>query len=428
MKHWYALKKLFSFLFILSVLFLPTLFLSAQTADELNSKISQRNSDITTLEQEIAQYQNQLDALGKQKNSLNTILKQIDLTRKKLQADISVTQNKIANTNLKITNLSSQIGAKQDLISTDQTAIANGLKNMNELELQSMVENILSKENLTSAWNDIDQTISVREKVRERISELKQIKGQLEDTRKETVDAKNELLKLKAELADQKKIADQNANEKNKLLKDTKNSESNYQKLLKDRLAKKDAFEKEMRDYESQLKFTLNPSTLPSSRVLDWPLDNVFITQLFGKTEAGKRLYANGTHNGVDFRASIGTPVKAMANGTVVGIGNTDITCAGASFGKFVFIKYDNGLASTYGHLSLIKASAGERVARGDIVGYSGNTGYTTGPHLHVSVYASSAVSIQTRPSQACGGKVYTMPIAPIDAYLDPMVYLPIYK
>ncbi len=71
-----------------------------------------------------------------------------------------------------------------------------------------------------------------------------------------------------------------------------------------------------------------------------------------------------------------------MADGVVGGVGDTDVQCKGASFGKFVFIKYNNGLASTFGHLSLIKASKGQVVSRGDVVGYSGSTGYSTGTYL----------------------------------------------
>ena len=218
---------------------------------------------------------------------------------------------------------------------------------------------------------------------------------------------------------------DQNTAEKKKLLTQTKNSESNYQKLLKDRLAKKDAFEKELQDYESQLQYVLDPSKLPGGGVLSWPLDNIYITQLFGKTKAGKRLYANGTHNGVDFKASIGTPVKAMADGVVAGTGDTDAECPRVSFGRFVFIKYNDGLAGTFGHLSLIKVSAGEKVVRGEIVGYSGDTGYVTGPHLHLSLYANDAVEMKTLPSKSCPGKMITQPIAATNGYLDPMYYLP---
>lgn len=407
---------------------IPIVFSYAQTAQELSNKINQKNIDISKLEEEIKQYQIQLDGLEKQKDSLNVSIKQLDLTRKKLVADISITQNKIDKTSLKIKELSLQINDKEGRISNDVDAISLGIRQINEFEQNDVLATILSESNFTVAWNDIDNMITVSDKVRQVIIELKQIKSDLEDTRKETTNAKNELVRLKAKLADQKKIVDQNTTEKRKLLAQTKNNETAYQKLLKDRVAKKDAFEKELRDYESQLQYVLDPSKLPKGGVLSWPLDYIYVTQVFGKTEAGKRLYANGTHNGTDFRASVGTPVKAMADGVVAGVGNTDVQCPGVSFGRFILIKYNDGLASTFGHLSLIKVSVGEKVSRGQVVGYSGNTGYSTGPHLHVSVYAKDAVEVKILPSKSCPGRVLTQPISPINAYLDPMYYLPPYK
>jgi len=407
------------------MLLMPIVFSYAETIEELNTKISQKNSDISVLEQEIKQYQTELNSLGKQKNSLSNSIKELDLNKKKLTADISLTQKKIDKTNLKIKGLNSQITIKQDSISNNIDSIGLYIKKTNEFENESIVEILLSNNDFTTAWNDIDNMITIHEKIRNETIELKEVKSELEDTRKETIDAKKELTSLKAKLADQKKIVEQNTTEKKKLLAETKNNEANYQKLLKDRLAKKEAFEKEVRDYESKINYILDPSKLPNAGVLSWPLDYVYITQLFGVTKDSKRLYASGSHSGVDFRASVGTPVKAMADGKVLGIGDTDLTCSGASFGKFVFIQYDNGLSSTFGHLSLIKAYVGQEIKRGEIVGYSGNTGYSTGPHLHVSLYASGAVKMESRPSKACGGRVYTMPIAPINAYLDPMYYLP---
>jgi murein DD-endopeptidase MepM/ murein hydrolase activator NlpD len=118
-----------------------------------------------------------------------------------------------------------------------------------------------------------------------------------------------------------------------------------------------------------------------------------------------------------------------MADGVVKGTGDTDLVCPGVSFGRFIFIEYSNGLSSTYGHLSLIKVREGQKVSRGEVVGYTGGTGRVTGPHLHVSVYASSsAVSVATVPSKSCPGKILKQPIAPTNAYLDPMYYLPLYS
>src|SRR3989338_6926470 len=301
--------KIFSLIFLGILLMFPFVFSYAQTVGELNNKINQKNADIEKLEQEIKQYQAEIEDLDKQQDSLNVSLKQLDLTRKKFIADISVTQNKIDKTNFKIQELGFEINDKQSIIENNKDAISSGIRQVNELERNDILATMLSENDFTLVWNDIDNMVIVSDKLREATVQLKEVKSNLENTKKKTTDAKNELVALKGKLADQKKIVDQNTAEKKKLLAQTKNSEANYQKLLKDRIAQKDAFEKELRDYESQLKFILDPSKLPSGRVLSWPLEKIFITQLFGKTVAAKRLYASGSHNGVDFRSSVGTPV-----------------------------------------------------------------------------------------------------------------------
>lgn len=421
MKLFLDYKKLFNIIFFLA-LFSPV-FSYAQNVSDLQNKINQKDSEIAKLEQEIRAYQLELDNIGQQKNSLSRSIQELDLTRKKLNTDISVTQKKIDKTNFKIENLSSDIGTKESIIENNIKAIKLGIQKTNEFEVETIVETLLSQNDFTMIWNDVDNIITVREKVRQDIVKLKEIKGQLEDTRKETIDAKNELVALKSKLSDQQRIVIQNTNEKNKLLKQTKNNEVNYQKLLKDQLAKKEAFERELRSYESQLKFILDPSKLPSSGVLSWPLDKIFVTQEFGAKTGPHRTYTSG-HSGTDFRAKTPLPVKAMADGVVKGTGDTDNSCSGVSFGKWIFIEYNNGLSSTFGHLSLIKVAEGQRVPRGEIVGYTGGTGRVTGPHLHVSLYASSAVSISTIPSKSCPGRIFKQPIAATNAYLDPMYYL----
>lgn len=421
----FVLFSLFSFIFFSSLSLEKS---HAQTADEIQNKINQKSSEIDKLEQEVKEYQIELNNISKQKNSLSSSIKQLDLTKKKLNADISITQNKIDKTTLLIQKLSSDIQTKQGNISENSAVIVNDIAKLDEFERKNIIELLFMGEDLGDIWTDLDNLATVREQIRKAITELKEKKVELEDNRDETITAKNELTKLKLSLADQKKIVEQNVAEKNKLLKQTKNSEANYQKILKANLAKIEIFEKELRDYESQLKFILDPKSLPGAHVLSWPIENVYVTQLFGKTSASKRLYASGSHSGVDFRASVGTPVLAMADGIVKGVGDTDTSCAGASFGKWIYIEHYNGLGSTYGHLSLIKVSEGQKVSRGDTIAYSGATGHVTGPHLHITVYASKAVEIKSLPSKSCPGKTLYQPFAAVNAYLDPMIYLPVYN
>ena len=418
MKHYPDYKKLlFSAIVLVALVVVPSAFLSAQTAREIQEKIDQKDSEIQQLEKEIAAYQTELNGLEKQKSSLSKSIKELDLTRKKLNADIAVTQNKIDKTNLKIKNLSSDINTKEDSINNNINSIKLQIRSISEFEEKSLVETILSDNDFTALWNDVDNIVTVREKIRENTIKLQEMKGALEETRESTIDAKNELTKLKTQLSDQQKIVVQNTAEKNKLLKQTQNNEANYQKLLRDRMAKKEAFEQELEAYEAQLQFILDPSKLPG-RVLSWPLDSIYVTSPYAPRWGG-------FHRGTDFRASIGTSVKAMADGVVGGTGDTDVCCPGASFGKWIFIEYNNGLSSTYGHLSLITVRKDQQVKRGQVVGYSGNSGSSTGPHLHVSLYVSSGVQVDSFPSKSYPGKTLIQPISATNAYLDPMRYLP---
>lgn len=86
-------------------------------------------------------------------------------------------------------------------------------------------------------------------------------------------------------------------------------------------------------------------------------------------------------HSGVDFAAPYGAPIYAATDGRVVYAGRN------GGYGKFVKINHGGGLATGYAHMSRIVASAGDRVRRGQIIGYVGSTGLSTGPHLHYELY-----------------------------------------
>ena len=181
--------------------------------------------------------------------------------------------------------------------------------------------------------------------------------------------------------------------------------------------------------FESQLKLSVNPAALPSSgsAPLSWPLDKVFITQYFGNTPfatANPQIYNGFGHDGVDFRATVGTPTKAALSGVVVGEADTDAVPGCYSFGKWIMLRHADGLSTLYAHLSLQTVLVGETVTTGETIGYSGNTGYTTGPHLHFGVYATAGVEIKPfTTSKHCQGAI--IPLAVLPAYLNPLSYLP---
>jgi len=91
----------------------------------------------------------------------------------------------------------------------------------------------------------------------------------------------------------------------------------------------------------------------------------------------------HGVHPGVDLRAPVGTKVLAMAEGTIIEVGNMLI-----GYGHFVRIAHHGTISTLYAHLDKISVKSGERVERGQEIGTVGMTGWTTGPHLHFEVHA----------------------------------------
>lgn len=87
-------------------------------------------------------------------------------------------------------------------------------------------------------------------------------------------------------------------------------------------------------------------------------------------------------HAGLDFTASQGTPIYATADGVVTTAANI-----GNGYGIHVVINHGYGYETLYGHMVRVKARAGQRVKRGDLIGYVGSTGKSTGPHCHYEVH-----------------------------------------
>ena len=405
------------------------LFLFAQTAEEIRAQISSHHEQLDSLNKEIVHYEKELTATTAKKQTLQTAVDALDLSIKKTQAQIKVIQNKIATTELEIKELSGHIFDKETAISIDSAAIAESIRDLQESDQISLAEMIFTNDSMSSVWDDAAQSVTLQANLKVHVQSLREVKQTLTED-KNTEEAKRaELVKQRADLKSEEQSLAVQKKEQQELLSVTKSQESSYQALIKQKQAAKITFEQSLNELESKLQYTLDPSKLPPAGrgILRWPLDNVRITQKFGRTADAARLYSSGAHNGVDFAASIGTPVKAALTGTVIGTGDTGLVRGCYSFGRWVMIKHDNGLSTLYAHLSHIGTTEGATVATGELIGYSGETGYATGPHLHFGVYVTSATQIlklgdATASKTPCANAV--MPITPLGGYLNPMNYL----
>lgn len=128
------------------------------------------------------------------------------------------------------------------------------------------------------------------------------------------------------------------------------------------------------------------PSHIDAGDGWTWPIPGCYtITGGYGEGRSYE------SHGGTDIAASIGTPIYAANSGTVI---DTSNDCShssagvggcnhGGGYGNHVWIQHDNGYQTIYGHMINTAVSTGEYVSKGQLIGYSGSTGWSTGPHLH---------------------------------------------
>jgi murein DD-endopeptidase MepM/ murein hydrolase activator NlpD len=415
----------FSIIFIFSISFFA--HANSEVA-ELKNKISQSQSEIEKLESEIKKYERELNSVYKKKKTLKNALYSIELSRKKTINQIYLTGRKIKKLEKEIRELSGGIKEKEAKIGQNKKLLASMLRRLDEHESSTFTEVLLSQ-SFSDLLNDLENIKKLQELIKKENRELAEKKVQLKNNKDELEKSKKNLTAEKNKLNSQKRSLDIARREQKKLLSQTQNKESNYQEILAAKRKAKAEFEAQMREYESKLQYVLNPNALPTAGagVLGNPLSKVYITQYFGNTKFAKSGAYNGKgHNGIDLRASIGTPVYAALSGKVIEVGNTDRYPGCYSYGKWILVRHGNGLSTLYAHLSDIAVSNGQTVTTGQTIGYSGNTGYSTGPHLHFTVYASDAVKVvrlgDIRRRTNCAKA--RIPVAPLNAYLNPLDYL----
>jgi murein DD-endopeptidase MepM/ murein hydrolase activator NlpD len=155
--------------------------------------------------------------------------------------------------------------------------------------------------------------------------------------------------------------------EKNRRLASVRESKSEYLHEVEGLLAQSAALGAAIRSAQSG-----QTDGTPSSSGLIWPVS--------GPVTSGFGMRWGRMHEGIDIAAASGTPIHAAAGGTVIWAGWL------GGYGNLVVIDHHNSLATAYGHQSAIATAVGASVSQGQVIGYVGTTGHSTGPHLHFEV------------------------------------------
>jgi len=407
------MKKIILIICILVIGFWSLPF-SARAAliDNLKDQISQKEEEIRQLEQQAAAFKKSLQDAQSKKSTLKNQISLIEERIKKLRNDINLTSAKIYSASLQIDKISLDINNKEDDIGKRETSIGLMIQSLYESDDESLMEIVLTEGSLSDFLNQVRYLETLQLNVYNELTRVKELKKELESQRTAIEYQRNQLYSLNSQLSSQKQIVDSEKKDKDYLLIQTKGQEKQYQSLLDETLRKQQEIEQEIYELEDKLKLAYDPNSLPDARsgVFSWPLDGI-LTQGYGYTAYSKKLYKGGFHNGIDVSSSYGEPIRAAKDGKIIAIGN----CGKYAYGKWIAVQHENKLTTLYGHFSSYNGlKIGDSVKRGDIIGYEGSTGYSTGAHLHFGVYVTETFKVE---SMWYG-------LLPLGAHLDPMKYL----
>lgn len=384
----------------------------ASFIDDLRQQITDKENEIKELEQKNAQYQNQLSATKQVSTSLKGEIAKVEKEINELTITIKKTQTKIIEANVKIEEFKNQILLKEGEITISKERLAHMIRTLNSGDDTSLLSLVLSVNTFSDVFSQQQYIVDMQREVQANLSDLRSFKQEMQSFKELQEKERTSLNVLQGEVKSQREIVTDQKNDKETLLKQTKNKEKEYQRLITEIDKQRQASEKEINVLEAKLRAAIDKAKLPvGTGILKWPIEDARITQGYGKPNWRA---AYDFHNGIDIGAPTGTPVHAALAGKVVGVGNS----GKYAYGKWITISHgDKNITTLYGHLSLQKVSIGQDVATGEIIGYSGSTGYSTGPHLHFTVFASESYTL-LNSSSVSGLKI------PVGGTINPLDYL----
>jgi len=367
--------------------------------DALQAQRDQIQQTVNQLQSQIKSYQTQINQIQKDANTLSNQIKILDLQITATQTQITATGKQIDDANLAIADVTDKITKTQEQIDKEKQILRDLIASINDMDQRSPLEIALEDDNFTDFLNDLQFTTSIQEQSQEALTQIKALKADLQIREDQLQKQKDELMLLNQQLNVQNQTLNTQRAGKQQLLTQTKNKESNYQKLLAISEADQKALNDEINNLDNQIAAKLGNNKLaPHKGLLAWPMDGT-LTQGYGNT--GFKSLGYSFHNGLDIAAPPGTSIHAAGDGTVIATGTTTPSGIDGAYGNWVAIKHDQGkfashpIITLYGHMASFIVHSGQSVKEGAVIGFEGNTGNTTrilyGPergfHLHFTVF-----------------------------------------
>lgn len=358
----------------------------ASEKSELNQKIKETKQNLNDVNSQKEESENKV-------NDLKTQIANYEKEINSLKDEIQKKNKEIEEMQKELDKLEKERQEKQDLL--DQRLIT-----MYENGDTSYLDVLLSSADITDFISKYYMVETITEADKELIEGLEADKKEIEETKNKLNDSLEEVEKKKEEQESIQEKLNKAKNQEEKKV-ESLTEESNdleedieaYEKKMKELDAKEKAQEEALKHKieEAEKNHSSNNGSSGSnssngSSSGGSVSSKGFIRPVKSGSITATMYYSSGKYHGaVDFGVSSGTPVYAAADGIVV----TSTWGGSDSYGYYIKIKHYNGLYTLYAHGSSLVAKVGQEVNQGDLIMYSGNTGNSTGPHLHFEVRVS---------------------------------------
>ena len=340
-------------------------------ADAIRKEYQELQDQINNKRKEMDDLKNQLNNIKNQKANTQQQKNLLDQRNAALQEEINLLEEQIDVTTRSI--------AANEALEKQQTELFH--KQIRSEEEQGTISywSVLFK---ATSFSDLVSRIDF---INEIVRYNQQVIKNLRDTRQQLADDKAALEEQNESLTASKKELEGEISESMRLLAEYIKTEEGKQAEYDAIKAEEEALDDLMAAAEAKAReLGLNDIAGTVGGYI-WPCNGIrWITSMFGGRQSPGGI-GSTNHKGVDIGTPMGTPVLAAKSGTVTW------ASWNGGYGNCIIISHGNGNSTLYGHLSGYNVSTDQQVTQGQVIGYSGNTGNSTGPHLHFGIIENNS-------------------------------------
>lgn len=381
------LRSYISLMLVGSFLMSGGLFASAQEAvvseeiEALNQTISQKKGNIEEINRRIDEYKKKIQKKQAEKATLAVELELLDNRIAKTELEIEETEEEIDLINSEISLLSEQLSALETKLNHDRELMSGVLQKIQVKDQEMPLEVFFGTDSLSDLFDEAHALQTINEDLKRTLEKAKQAKAMVEEKRAAQQTKRDQMEQVELTLEKEQQQLQEEVGAQETLIVQTQNSENAFRALLQELKEEQASINQQIAALQKEMEGKLGASDAAGdSSALSWPVDpstRGISATFHDPTYPYRHLFE---HSGLDLPAKKGTSVKAAASGYVAW------ARTGRLYGNYVMIIHSDGIATLYAHLSRMDVKPDQFIARGSVIGAVGNTGLSTGPHLHFEV------------------------------------------